>query len=63
MKTMPLDLDGLISLSKPILNKKVILTKTLERRQIVDIVSKIALQVNVKLGGELWACNKVYVSI
>lgn len=50
-------------ISKPILNKKVILTKTLERRQIVDIVSKIALQVNVKLGGELWACNKVYVSI
>ena len=37
--------------------------KTLERRQVHDIVAKIALQINAKLGGELWACKSVYVSI
>lgn len=41
---------------------QVILKKTLERRQANDIVSKIALQINAKLGGELWACKSVYVS-
>jgi hypothetical protein len=44
-------------------DQQVILKKTLERRQVNDVVAKIALQINAKLGGELWACKSVYVSV
>lgn len=39
---------------------QVIMAKTMQRRNAYDIVSNIAMQINCKLGGELWACKGPY---
>jgi len=42
---------------------QVIIAKTIDPKKLRSVTQKIALQINVKLGGELWSVNIPTVSV
>jgi len=50
----------LCCVEKPVASQVVCLKTISNEKRLVSVVQKIALQINVKLGGELWACESPY---